>query len=101
MNEQTIIQTILASVVERLDYERMVALDCSNMDGAMTYEDFLEWNRICIDKMNNGDRLWTLGLCQRINGNKLRLMDLESCATFTACSIYFGQDSKLCIINGR
>ena len=101
MNETEIIQTIMSYVVDASDYDRMQWEECKGVDKNTPYEDFLVWNETCINLLNNGERLWVLGLCERLTKKSVDLMDMESCAVFTADSIYFGLNKKLCIVNPR
>jgi len=101
MNETEIIQTIMSYIVDAGGYDRMQSEECKGVDKNTPYEDFLVWNETCINLLNNGERLWVLGLCERLTTKSVQLMDMESCAVFTADAIYFGLNKKLCIVNPR
>lgn len=66
-----------------------------------SFEEFQRWNEKCIADLNEDDRVWVTGLCKRIQKNKVRLMDEESCSVFTANCIYFDNDKNVCIVNPR
>jgi hypothetical protein len=101
MNETEIIQNIMSYVVDASDYDRMQWSECSKVDKDTPYEDFLVWNETCINLLNNRERIWLLDLCRMLTQKSVNLMDMESCAVFTANAIYFGLDKKLCIVNPR
>ena len=101
MNEDQIIKTIMSYVVHDVEYERMQWENCKGVDKNAPYEEFLEWNMACINLLNNGERLWTIGLCNKLDTQSVGLMDLESCAIFTAHAIYFDKNRRLCIVNPR
>jgi hypothetical protein len=66
-----------------------------------SYDKFVEWNRKCLDLMDD-DELEHLGwLCDAIAQGKVRNMDMESCGEFRTEGLYFNQDSVLVIYNGR
>jgi hypothetical protein len=65
------------------------------------YKKFVEWNRKCLDLMDD-DELEHLGwMCDCIAQRKVRNMDMESCGQFRTEGLYFNEDSVLVIYNGR
>ena len=87
-------------IVHECEYERMLDLECRDIDTLETYETFFSWNKACVEELSDEDVAWVLGLCKRIQKG-VSLMDLESCATFTAHAIFFNKDKRICIVNPR
>jgi hypothetical protein len=66
-----------------------------------SYDKFVEWNRKCLDLMDD-DELEHLGwLCDAIAQGKVRNMNMESCGEFQTDGLYFNEDTVLVIYNGR
>jgi hypothetical protein len=66
-----------------------------------SYDKFVEWNRTCLDMMDD-DELEHLGwLCDVIGQSKVRQTDLEHCSEFKTRGVYFNEDTVLVIYNGR
>lgn len=55
----------------------------------MEYSDYRIWNLECIAALTDEEHNWMVELCRRIGAKKIRLMDEESSAVFTAANIYF------------
>jgi hypothetical protein len=91
---------IMTYIIHEREYERMLDLECSGIDTLETYEKFVSWNKACVDELNAEDVAWVLGLCKRIQQG-VGLMDLESCATFSAHAIFFDKNKRICIVNPR
>ena len=92
---------MLSFIVEDYDYVRMVDSECSGIDITKSYEEFLEWNRLCISKLSPDDLTWLQGLCKRIQTSQLCQMDLESCSMFETSYFYFNKQKQLCFVNPR
>ena len=101
MNNALGTDTFIGFIIDTYDYERMLATECSSIDRTRTYAQFIEWNRKCIDELVDAERNFLLQLCNKINTNKISLMDLESCAVFKAHKIYYDRRKNLCIVNPR
>lgn len=101
MGENEIVQTIMDYIIDSYDHERLVSLSTENIDPNFTYEQFVVWNNTCVLNMNNGDRLWTRTLCERIGSKRINLVDLEPCVPMKAFAIYFDMNGQLCIVNPR
>ena len=95
------VNSILAYVIDADDFYRMQESERHGFDADMTYSEFLEFNLQCINRLSEDERAWVWGLCQRIRHEDISMMDLESCAVFNACAIYYSIDEKLCIVNPR
>ena len=66
-----------------------------------TYDEFVTFNKNCINEQTDDNKLWLYKLCQMIKGDKINLVDEESCVEFTAHCFYFNHENKLCITNPR
>jgi len=95
----SVIESIMMFVVDANDYTRMQL--CNEIDDSVTYSRFLDWNRRCLENQGYVELNWLLELCDRIKKNRIQLMDLESCAAFSASGIYYNDDGQLCIVNPR
>jgi hypothetical protein len=101
MSDSAIINEIMRHLPDAGDFQRMIELNCKNVDAIQSYQGFLSWNETCIKELSQDERNWVLGLCQKIKKFKISLMDLESCAVFDAFKIYYCQNKHLCIVNPR
>jgi len=66
-----------------------------------SYDKFEAWNRKCLNEMSDDDFRGVLWLCAFIAKGNVRNMDMESCGEFHTAGIYFNNDKKLVIYNGR
>lgn len=66
-----------------------------------TYDDFVTFTKNCINEQTDDDKIWLYKLCQMIKGNKINLVDEESCFEFTADTFYFNMKKQICIVNPR
>lgn len=97
----SITNIIMSFVVDARSYARMQSQDCSGVDDSVQYAAFLDWNLKCINALTDDERNWVLKLTQMIKGDKLNMLDLESCASFNASNIYYDINKKLCIVHPR
>jgi hypothetical protein len=96
-----VIQNIVKYIVDSGSYARMQAQDCKGIDDSMAYATFLNWNIKCLNELPDKELDWLTVLCDRLKQGSLNLMDLESCAVFTAHQIYFNMDKEFCLVNPR
>ena len=96
-----VIENIAKYIVESDSYARMQAYDCKSIDDSMAYAAFFNWNIKCLRELPNSELDWITTLCDRLKMGSLNLMDLESCAVFTAYQIYFNMDKEFCVVNPR
>lgn len=66
-----------------------------------SYDKFLEWNTQCLEELTPDDAIWLTGLCKRIKGGKIKLMDEESCSKFEAYAFFIDSNKKIVIVNPR
>jgi len=89
-------------IIDEYTFERMQnERNYDEESPSSTYEEFIEFNRMCVNELNVEDKAWLQSLCKRIQKQSISLMDEESCSKFTACSIYFDQEKNICIVNPR
>jgi len=66
-----------------------------------SYDKFVQWNRTCLDMMDD-DELEHLGwLCDLIVQGKVRNMDMEFCLDVHTAGLYFNEDKQLVVYNWR
>jgi hypothetical protein len=100
--DQTTLNNILEFVLPSPCFDRLQDFDTEQKQTkAATYAEFYDWNLTCICDMTNAERDWLHGLCVRLKNKDVKLMDLESCITFTAFAFFFDKKKKLCIVNPR
>jgi len=83
------------------DYDRMIHNECSKINTKLSYAQFLEWNIKCIIESSDEDRLLFKILANNIINKKVGQMDLESCAVFESCSLFYDTKKRLIIVNPR
>ena len=66
-----------------------------------SYDKFVEWNQKCLNEMYEDDMEHLEWLCEWIAKGNVRNMDMESCGEFHTAGLYFNDDKKLVIYNGR
>jgi hypothetical protein len=100
-DKSVLVLRIMRHVVEEGYYERMLGEDCKEIDEAETYNDFLVWNKSCLEELSLDDVKWVWGLCQRLNRNEIGMMDMEYCGIWKADSIYYDLNKNLVIVHPR
>jgi hypothetical protein len=96
-----VIKNIVKYIVDSDSYARMQAQDCKEIDDSMSYTSFINWNIKCINELPADELNWINSLCERLKKGSLNLMDLESCAVFSAHQIYFNMAKDFCLVNPR
>ena len=86
---------IKSFIISEDTYDRMTSFV------SMNYNEFLIWNKICIDKLNIEDQNWIQGLLLRMETGKINVMDEESCVPLPVHRIYFDGSGKLFITSPR
>jgi hypothetical protein len=66
-----------------------------------TYDEFVTFNKNCINEQTDESKIWLYKLCQMIKGGKINLVDEESCVEFEADTFYFNMKKQICIVNPR
>jgi len=65
------------------------------------YQRFRDWNLKCLNEMYEDEMEHLEWLCEWIAKGKVRNMDMEFCSEFRSQGLYFNEDKKLVIYNGR
>jgi hypothetical protein len=63
----------------------------------MDYEEFLNWNIICFEKLPEKEKTFIETLCSKIKADKVNIMDEETCVSFTSQKIFFDLNNNLVI----
>jgi hypothetical protein len=100
-DKNVLILSIMTHVVPEYYYERMLGEECRGIDKSESYHDFLAWNKYCLEELSFEDVSWVWGLCQRINYNKIGMMDMEDCGIWEADAIFYDINKKLIIVHPR
>jgi hypothetical protein len=77
----------------------MLGQDCKSIDPSLSYDEFLAWNKKCIDELSSEDLSWLWGFSNRLN--KIGMMDMEDCGVWKADSFYYDADKQLVIVHPR
>jgi hypothetical protein len=67
--------------------------DQSDFYGEMTYQEFYNWNIVCISELPREDEQWLKEACRRIQHEELKLLDGESISNF-----YFDLMKHVCFV---
>ena len=96
-----ILNNIMTYLVDSDSFERMQAIECSGVNSFVSYDDFVMWNKQCLNELPFDDHVWMLGFCKRLKDCKIGMMDLEDCGIWTADAFFYDNDKKLCIVHPR
>ena len=99
MSRDILTVKILKHVVEEYCYERMLDHDCRDVDNTLSYENFLAWNKKCIEELSSADIRWLGVFCDRLN--KIGMMDMEDCGVWKADSFYYDKNKNIVIVHPR
>ena len=81
-------------IVNEYTYDRMQ--DCH----WTSYREFYEWNVKCLHESQD-DAIWLHHFCKLLSSDRIKLMDEESCATFSAYGFYYDEDKNIVLVNPR
>jgi hypothetical protein len=97
------VKTIMKCVISEYYFGRRQSYsdECKGDDESESYEEFLAWNRKCLDSMDKEEIDWLLGFCTRLNNGMVQTMDMECPSASTADTIYFDKNKNLVIANPR
>ena len=87
--------------LDKYEYDRMYENNCKSINKNLSYNEFLAWNITCINELTDDDKLLLQLLCNKILNNKMKQMDLESCAVFESHSLFYDTNKNLVIVNPR
>jgi hypothetical protein len=98
----SIIDNIMTYCVDADGYGRMFDFKCEGIYTEVEdYAAFREWNIKCLGEMNYEDQVWVWGLCRRIGGFNVGMMDMDNCGIWTADQFFFDKNKKICIVHPR
>ena len=86
-------------ILKEDDYKRMS--ENNSMYEDISYDNFLLWNTFKIDTLDNDGISWLSKLIEYISSNKVNLIDMEDCGSWTASAFFYDMDAKLCIVHPR
>lgn len=86
-------------VVEECYYERMLGQDCKSIDPSLSYDEFLAWNKKCIEELSSEDLSWLWRFSNRLP--RIGMMDMEDCGVWKADSFYYDTAKQLVIVHPR
>jgi len=92
---------LLNTIIDEYTFKRIKDFSYDEFWNNMNYNDFIEWNKQCINEMYTDDLECIMHLCKLIKNVYIHLVDEESCYEIKASSIYFNKNKKLCIVNPR
>lgn len=87
-------EEIKKCIVNEYTYNRMS--DC-NWD---SYSDFYDWSLKCLHESQD-DAIWLHYFCKLLSNDRIKLMDQESCVTFSAYGFYYDINKKIVLVNPR
>ena len=91
---------ILSCLVTADSYKRLQNMN-DNVDAAMSYGEFIQWNINCLYELTVEEVRQVDGICQLIHNDRMSIVGLEHCSEVEACGFYFNINKRLCICGGR
>jgi hypothetical protein len=91
----------MSHVVPECYYERMDFQECKGTFREETYNDFLAWNKSCLEELSFDDVKWVWGLCDRMNHGRIGMMDMEDCGIWEADTVFYDRNKNLIIVHPR
>lgn len=86
-------------IISEYTFERII--DYNDDYKNTTYEEFLNFNKECINLLSHNEKEWLTTLCNKINNNQICLVDEESCVEWEAYCFYYNKNKQLCLIHPR
>jgi hypothetical protein len=100
-DKDVLVLRIMTHVVPECYYERMLGEKCKSIDVSLDYNNFLLYNKTCLDELSYDDVAWVWGLCRRMNKNTIGMMDMECCGIWEADTFFYDQNKNLVIVHPR
>jgi hypothetical protein len=99
----TLTEGFLQWVPDEADWERMQRLGdaSSRMNLSLDYAAFRAWNTTCYEGLSDQERAFVAQLLTSVIGERVRLLDLETCAFQPANLVMFDKDKALVIVSNR
>jgi hypothetical protein len=92
---------ILHNLVAECEYERMVFEQCRAIDLSLSYNDFLAYNKKCLEELSPEDLEWMRCLCKGLNSHRIGMMDLEDCGIWKAHCFFYNLEKDIVIVHPR
>jgi hypothetical protein len=92
-------KAIMQYILGEGDYKRMRENNSEYEN--MSYDDFLLWNTCKIDTLDNDGISWLSKLIEYISSNKVNLIDMEDCGSWTASAFFYDMNANMCIVHPR
>lgn len=92
---------ILNNLIAECEYERMLSQMCLAIDPSLSYNDFLAYNKKCLEELFPEDLEWMRCLCKRLNNGRIGMMDLEDCGIWEGHCFFYDLDKNLVIVHPR
>jgi hypothetical protein len=86
-------------LLEKHEFERMQDMAPENVAAWATYDAFVEWNKQCFAATVMPVAL--IGICALVRKGAMKMVDMESCGEWTACSFYFNAKKQIVIVHPR
>ena len=85
------------------DWARMQRYgDASNrLDLSLDYAGFTAWNRACFEALRGHELVFVVQLLTSMSGERVRLLDMETCASLPANLVMIDQHRALVIVSNR
>jgi hypothetical protein len=93
---------IISHLLDDDDFERLKEMrEDDNIYNNMSYDEFVDWNSKKIDALNMNEMKWLYMLLTYMASEKINLIDMEDCGSWTATAFFYHMDGKLCITHPR
>ena len=75
--------------------------ECEGIDHSLSYNDFLLYNKECLEELSHKDLKWVWRLCKFMDSGKVGMMDLEGCGMWKASCFFYDLNKELVIVHPR
>lgn len=66
-----------------------------------SYDEFIQWNKECFEKLPIGQRKWMNRLCHLVENQSFGILDEETCVDSNATWVFFNKNGKICVMSPR
>ena len=101
MSEQECLDLLYKYIINQYDYQRMVEYDCDSIMESESYDNFLDWNIVCIKTSSTEEKIFFKLLCDKIKNKQIGQMDLETCCTWDSDSLFFDKNKNIIVVHPR
>ena len=88
-------------LVAECEYERMLGEECKAIDPSLSYDDFVLYNKSCLEELSPKRLKWVWRLCKELDSEKIQMMDLEDCGLWKATCFFYDLNMNLVIVHPR